>query len=66
MKADMEGWSQFIRSLIRPFIIVWGCLIYGFCILKGIDVPDPLAILISAVVIEYFGERAVLRLKEKT
>lgn len=61
----MQEWTQFIKSLIRPFLIVWGCIIYGICILRGVEVPVPLAVLVSAIIIEYFGERAILRLKEK-
>lgn len=60
----MENWIQLVKSLIRPFLILWGAVIYGVCILKGIEVPAPLSILISAIIIEYFGERAILRLKE--
>lgn len=61
----MENWIQLVKSLIRPFLIVWGSVIYGACILKGIEVPVPLAMLVSAIIVEYFGERAVIRLKEK-
>ena len=61
----MEDWTQFIKSLIRPFIIVWGITIYGVCILSGVEVPSLLAGLVSAVIIEYFGERAIKRFKEK-
>ncbi|MGD0794386.1 MAG: hypothetical protein ABR958_02160 [Dehalococcoidales bacterium] len=34
------------------------------CLVKGIEVPDLLAGLVAAVIIEYFGERAVMRFKE--
>lgn len=61
----MENWVNFIKSLIRPFLIIWGCVIYGICLARGIEVPAPLNVLISVIIIEYFGERAVLRLKEK-
>lgn len=59
----MKEYSQFIKSLVRPFIIIWGFIVYGICIMTGTEVPDLLAFLISAVVIEYFGERAILRFK---
>jgi L-lactate permease len=61
----MEDWTQFIKSLIRPFIIVWGITIYGICILSGMEVPSLLAGLVSMVIIEYFGERAIKRFQEK-
>lgn len=61
----MEEWTQFIKSIIRPFIIIWGFIVYGICVLTGVEVPELLAALVSAVVIEYFGERAILRFKEK-
>ncbi len=61
----VQDWSEFIKSLVRPFIIIWGFIVYGICIMKGIEVPPLLAFLVSAVVIEYFGERAILRFKEK-
>jgi hypothetical protein len=61
----MEDITQFIKSLIRPFIIVWGFMVYGLCILTEVEVPLLLAGLLSAVIVEYFGERAAQRLKGK-
>jgi hypothetical protein len=61
----MKEWSEFIRSIIRPAIIIWGLVVYGICVIKGIEVPPVLTWLISAVTIAYFGERAVMRLKGK-
>lgn len=61
----MKGWIELVRVCVRPFIIVWGFLVYGICIMSGIEVPILLAGLISAVIIEYFGERAIKRFKEK-
>jgi hypothetical protein len=61
----MQDLAQFIKSLIRPFIIVWGFMVYGICILTGVEVPALLAGLLSAVIVEYFGERAIQRLKGK-
>ena len=61
----MRDWIEFIKSLVRPFIIIWGFMVYGICIMTAIEVPPLLAGLISVVVVEYFGERAILRLKEK-
>ena len=61
----MEDLAQFIKSLIRPFIIVWGFTLYSVCILTNMEVPTILAGLVSVVSIEYFGERAVKRFREK-
>ncbi len=61
----MEEWTEFIKAMVRPFIIVWGFTVYGVCIIEEIEVPALLAGLVAAVIIEYFGERAILRLKEQ-
>ena len=61
----MENWIELIKSVVRPFVVVWGCVIYGVCVINEIEVPALLAGLVSAVIIEYFGERAVKRLTEK-
>ena len=60
----MQDWTEFIKSLIRPFIIIWGFIVYGICIMRGVEVPPLLAFLVSAIVIEYFGERAIIRFRE--
>ncbi|MBI4295616.1 MAG: hypothetical protein HY667_00715 [Chloroflexi bacterium] len=60
----MQAMTEFIKSLVRPFIVVWDLVIYGVCIMRGIAVPDLLGLLIAAIVIEYFGERAFMRFKE--
>ena len=61
----MKYWTEFIKSIVRPFIIIWGFMVYGICIMTQVEVPDLLAFLISAVIIEYFGERTILRFREK-
>lgn len=63
--SPMPDWTDFIKSMVRPFIVVWGFVIYGLCVLKGVEVPYLLSGLVSAVVIEYFGERVIKRLREK-
>jgi len=60
----MKEWIEFIKAIIRPFIIIWGFMVYGICIMTEVEVPTLLAGLVSVVVIEYFGERAVKRFKE--
>ena len=62
----MQPWIDLVKSLVRPLIITWGFTVYGICIIKGIAVPDLLAGLIAAVTVEYFGERAILRLKSNS
>ncbi len=59
----MKDWTEFIKSLIRPFIIIWGFIVYGVCIMTEVEVPALLAGLVSVVIIEYFGERAILRFR---
>ena len=61
----MEDWSEFIRSIVRPFIIIWGFIVYGICVMTEIEVPVLLAGLISVVIIEYFGERAINRFRKQ-
>lgn len=56
-------WTELIKSAVRPFIIVWGFIVYGICVMTGIEAPQPLVWLITAVIIEYFGERAIKRFK---
>ncbi|HVN67279.1 MAG TPA: hypothetical protein VMT55_02830 [Candidatus Sulfotelmatobacter sp.] len=62
----MNGWIDLIKAAVRPFLIVWGAVLYSICLIKGIAVPDILAGLIAAIAVEYFGERAVLRIKESS
>lgn len=60
----MKDWIDFIKAVIRPFIIIWGFIVYGVCVMTGVAVPVLLAGLVAAVIVEYFGERAILRLKD--
>jgi hypothetical protein len=62
----MEAWIGFIKAMVRPFIVAWGAILYGICLLRGMEVPELLAGLVAAVIIEYFGERAVMRFKENS
>ncbi len=62
----MQSWIELVKALIRPFIILWGFTVYGICVINNIAVPDLLAALIAAAIIEYFGERAVIRLRTPT
>jgi len=59
----MKKWVEFTKAIIRPFIIFWGFIVYGVCVITGVEVPALLAGLVTAVIIEYFGERAILRFR---
>lgn len=61
----MKEWAELIRSIIRPFIIIWGFTVYGICLIKGIEVPPILSGLITTLILAYFGERAMMRFKGK-
>lgn len=61
----MKDIADFIKSIVRPFIIIWGFLVYGIVIMVGEEAPVLLVGLVTAVIVEYFGERAIKRLKEK-
>lgn len=61
----MKKWVEFIKALIRPFIIVWGFSVYGVMVITGDEPPMLLMGLVTAVIVEYFGERAIKRFKEK-
>ena len=61
----MKDWAELAKSLIRPFIIIWGFIVYGVCVMIGVEIPQLLTYLVAAVIIEYFGERAVKRFKEQ-
>jgi len=40
-------------------------MVYGICVMTEVEVPALLAGLVSVVIVEYFGERAIKRFKEK-
>ena len=61
----MKDWAEFIKSITRPFIIISGFVVYVICIMTGIEVPYLLSGLVSAVIVEYFGERAIKRLRKR-
>ena len=61
----MNDWIEFLKAIVRPFIIVWGFMVYGVCVMTQVPIPELLGILVAAVIVEYFGERAIKRLKEK-
>jgi len=60
----MDKAVELIKSLIRPFLVVWGWIIYGVCVWNEIEVPAYLLAILGAVTAEYTGERIVKRIKE--
>ena len=61
----MKDLGEFIKSLVRPFIICtsWFTVLYMW--VNDIEIPDLLLAASSAIVGEYIIERAVKRFKEK-
>ncbi len=39
-------------------------MVYGISVMTGVEIPQLLTWLVTAVIIEYFGERAMKRFKE--
>jgi len=62
--SDIDAVSNFIKALVRPFIISYSWLILGLMWLNQTEIPQLLAGVATAITIEYFGERAVKRIKE--
>ena len=60
-----ESLSNFIKSLVRPFLICSGWLTWLFFLIDGREVPAALATIIGIITLEYLGERAYLRLGNK-
>ena len=61
----MKNWIELIKAIPRPFIIVTGWLFFLLATATDIEIPELLKFIISAVTVEYFGERAIKRFKEK-
>lgn len=58
----MKDILEFIRGIVRPFVICSGWSVWLVMILSNMPVPDILQVLVSAVTIEYVGERGVRHL----
>ena len=56
---------ELIKGLVRPFLIGSGWLTWLYFLIDGREVPVALGIVIGAITLEYFGERAYLRLGNK-
>jgi len=62
----MKDFAESVKAVVRPFVIAWGFIVYGTCIMTEIEVPVLLQALVAAVIAEYFGERALMRFKGGT
>ena len=60
----MQDWIEFARAIVRPFIVIWGFIVYTVLIMSGQEVPTLLYGLVAAIILEYFGERAILKFKK--
>ena len=56
---------ELIKGLVRPFLIGSGWLTWLFFLIDGREIPVALGLVIGAITLEYFGERAYLRLGNK-
>jgi len=59
--SDLEFW----KGMVRPYLIVFSWTLLGIMWLCEVDVPLQLQAVATAIVVEYFGERAAKRFKEK-
>ena len=56
---------EFVKAIVRPFIICSAWFVWLMLIATGEEVPALLAGIAVAITVEYVGERAVKRLREK-
>lgn len=61
----MNNWVELVKALVRPFLIVWGWVIWGICIALGEEIPVLFTGTLTAITLEYIGERVKKRFKEK-
>lgn len=57
--------ADMFKSLVRPFLIVSGWITWLSMIATQADTPEVLTGIVAAITLEYFGERAYKRFKEK-
>ena len=60
-----EGATSFVKSLVRPILIVWTWILVGIMWFNQIEIPPLLLGVATTIVVEYFGERAIKRIREK-
>lgn len=59
----MTKTTDFIKSIVRPVLIIWGFIVAGVVIMGGGEIPVLWLSLIGAFGAEYGIERAVKRFK---
>ena len=57
--------TEYIKSIVRPFLIISSWIAILIMYLEGMEVPIELQGIAGAIVIEYFTERAIKRFKGK-
>ena len=60
-----EAVTNFIKSIVRPYLIIYSWTLVGFMWWNQMEIPPLLLGVATTIVVEYFGERAIKRLKEK-
>ena len=55
---------EFIKGIVRPSIVWCSFSLLTYCVILGTPIHDIVRWVIIAIVGEYFGERAVKRLRE--
>lgn len=61
----MENILELIKGGVRPILIVWGWVVFGCCVMAEVEVPLLFSGPLTAITLEYIGERVKKRLKEK-
>ena len=60
----MKEWADFIKTIVRPFCIIWSWIVVGVCYMTEVQAPEYFLYVVGAVTLEYFGERVIKRIKE--
>jgi len=56
---------EFARAITRPIISIIFAAVIAQIVIEGINAPDWFLIMANVVILEWWGERAVKRFKEK-
>lgn len=59
MVSELEFW----KGMVRPYLIIFSWTLIGIMWLLQLSVPALLQGVATGIVIEYFGERALKRIK---
>lgn len=57
--------GDFFRKAARPAVTVIFAAVIAHVVVEGIDAPDWFIAMAGVVIIEWWGERAISRIKEK-